>query len=202
MSAPPIKKKVAKGALERIADLENTIPAIVSAVNESLTNADRKTTDLAEVLEAVMQHIGVDVVRKVMDERRELRQRQRTEQAKAWLVAERTAGRLLPLEVVEEGALIIGVETDKDGNQLGTGHAQLTTEHVRPEVLVQLMGKGPGTRVETPADGDFAGGYFEVLEIYRRVQAPQAVELPPATPAPVPTAEEAVEQPVLEAAQG
>lgn len=167
-----IKKKAPKGALERIVDIENVIPGLINAVNQSFTQFEQRIVGLTEIVDSLIESVGTEKVQAVIQERRDRQGRERAEEARLWVENEKAAGRLEALDTVVEDSLIVGVETDPEGVQLGAGRTQLTTDRIKPEILEKLLGQPVGVRIETE------GGLFEVLEIYRRIEAPVPAELP------------------------
>lgn len=158
-----IKNKLSKnkGALERIEDLEKIIPNIASSVNQGFTEMDQQLSGLTELVQAILTKVGPEEVQAIVRESRLAQRRAEVAQATEQIAKAVADGKLLVVDTIQDGDLVVGVETDVDGNVLGVGRVQLPTDKIRPELLEKLLGQPVGTRLDTP------GGVFEVQEIYR-----------------------------------
>lgn len=174
----PIKKKAPKGALERIEDLEKTIPSIVSAINEALVRADNRSTELSEVVDTLIELAGRETVTAAINSAREKRDRERAAAAEQALSDAIGRGEIASTDSVAENCLIAGVEYDKEGAPIPPGRVQVMTNQVVETVRTQILGKGPGTKADTPN-----GGTFEVTDIYAFV--PKKEEVAALTPSEV-----------------
>lgn len=154
-------KKSSKGALERINEIEQSLPGLINAVNQGFVEFNSRVAGIAEVLEAVVQKLGPDQVQNILAERRAERDAERVKQAKEWLAQQVEAGNLVATDTVTERSLLVGVETGADGEVVAPGRIQLTMDRVNPEVRALLLGQTAGTKVQTPGNTT-----FEVLEVY------------------------------------
>lgn len=179
----PIKRKVPKGALERIDELEKLIPNLLSSINEALLRVDNRVSELADVIEVIGDKIGKEEVLKLLQERREARDMDNAVKAQEALQKAVEAGVAVAVDTVSEKSLVVGVEYDKDGKAIPPARVQLMFTQIKPEVREKLAGNGPGTKVETPA-----GGTFEVLEVYNLVDQAAKTDQAPTPAAPTPTA--------------
>lgn len=166
-----IKKQVAKGAIERISEIEQSLPGLINAVNQGFVEFNSRVAGLAEVVEALVQKLGPEEVQSILAARRTERDQQRVEQAKQWLAQQVEAGSLAPAEAVTERSLLVGVETDAEGNAVPPGRIQLTIDRVNTEIRELLMGKPAGTKIQTPG-----GTTFEVLEVYNITESTHTAE--------------------------
>lgn len=164
----PIKQKPDsnKGALARIADIEETIPAIIQALQDGLNQMNAKLNGAVEVLKAVTQELGTDKIQAIVDAARATERQERADAAKKWLDEAVAEGKLKHVDTITDDALVVGVEYDKDGVEIPPGRVQLTVTQIQPVIREKLVGQPVGTRVETPA-----GTTFEILEAYLEVPA-------------------------------
>lgn len=156
-----IKKQVSKGALERIDEIEQSLPGLINAVNQGFVEFNSRVAGIAEVLEAVVQKLGPEEVQNILSARRAEKDAERVQKAKEWIEQQVIAGALAPADAVTERSLLVGVETGTDGTPVPPGRVQLTMDRVNPEVRNLLLGKPAGTKIQTPGDTT-----FEVLEVY------------------------------------
>lgn len=178
-----IKKKVPKGAMERIDELEKLVPNLITAINEAVSKLDARLNDLSEVVEVIGDKTGREEVVKLLGERREQRDRDNAAKAQEALQKAVEAGVAVAVETVEEKSLLVGVEYDTEGKPVPPARVQLMFNQIKPEVREKLLGKAPGTKVDTPS-----GGTFEVLEIFNIVDQTTVQATPAATQEPVPEA--------------
>lgn len=176
-----IKKKIAKGAIDRIDDIEATIPNLINAFNQGFASIDQRVGSLTELLEALVEIVGAAEVKAAIEKRRLADAHAQADRARVWLQQELAAGRLEQVETVfdSENCVVVGVETSPEGAQLGAGRTQLSVDRIIPEVRAALIGNPVGTRVKTP------GGFLEVLEIYERKEVPAELAPLPAEVSPV-----------------
>lgn len=179
-SGNTIKKKVPKGALDRIGDLESIIPQLINALNSGFMQQEQRLTALGEVLDAIIAEVGQDKIQARIEARRAEVAAQKAEQARVWVEENVAAGNIELVDAIEEGCLVVGVEYDKEGGPVPPGRVQLTTDRIRPDIREKLLGKPVGEKVETE------GGFFEVLEIYKQIQKPQGEVAPEEKVAPAP----------------
>jgi hypothetical protein len=150
-----------KDALARITELEEMIPAISNAVNKSLQQVDQHLGNFNDTLEAVTALLGVEQVSAKKAELLAARVVQQVENQKNAVAEAVKGGSLLVTGAVTEKSLVIGVETDKDGNVAGSGRVQLPMQGIKPEFQAQLLGKSVGASFDLPT-----GGKFTCTEIY------------------------------------
>ena len=177
-----------KNALERIDGLEKTVSYLVDATNKGLGEFDEKLQAVAELTNAMVTLLGQDAVSNAIAEARANADADAVKRQQDQVDELKTKGILVAAETVGEDTLIVGKETDKDGNVLRPGRAQIQMGQLKPEIKAILAGKAIGTVIDTPG-----GGKFEVQELYTVV--PKAAE----TEAPV--AKEAVAEAELVVAE-
>lgn len=163
-----------KNIQERVDALEGEIPRIIASVSEALNGQAQQAAQLGQVLAAVVELLGTAGVDAKIKELHERKEAQRLADAVKRVEDGVAKGELVPTTEIGERSLIIGVESDKDGNVLPPGRAQVMFDGVRPEFQEKLKGKGPGTVFEVPS-----GGNFTVTEAYNVVEkvAPAAAAL-------------------------
>jgi hypothetical protein len=172
------QRKQVKSALERIEALEQTTNQIVMGVNEALNSQGGRLEGVANIVEAVVELFGAEVVDAKIKEIADRKTLQNMENAKKALEAGVADGRLVKADAISEKSLVVGRETKADGEVIFPGRVQLTFNGIRPEFQEKLKGQAPGFTVETPA-----GGKFEVLEVYDIIEkAPEAPAAEAATP--------------------
>ena len=162
------QKRQVKSALERIDAIEQELPRVISAVNEVLMQNNQRVTGLAEVVEAVVELFGSETVDAKITEVRTRKLAAQAAQAKENLEKAVVEGKILATATVEEDSLIVGRESDAEGNIAGPGRVQLLFSGIRPEFQEKLKGQAAGFSVTTEN-----GGKFEVLEVYKVLPAPE-----------------------------
>lgn len=174
-----IKSKT-KSIEVRLDTFEAQLAGIVGEVNGAFQAQIERLGQFAQVLEAVTELVGVEMVDAKIKEISERKVQERIAQAKEALKQGIASGELVPATVITDKSMLVGRETDKDGNVVEPGHIQLPMDRIAfPTVREQLVGQGVGFKVQTPA-----GNTFEVLEVY------DVVPKPAASPMPEPTTEE------------
>jgi len=157
-----IKKTPPKGALERIADLERQVVQLVSAINQSLQQEQAQRTELANLVFAIKEQVGSDVVDAVLAERHRRTQLELAENARRWIEQRVAEGTLAAVGAVDQDCIVVAAETDNEGAQLGAGRLQLTYDRIRPDIQEKILGQGPGFICATGENSR-----LEVLEIYK-----------------------------------
>ena len=169
-----------KTVVDRVKDLENAFPEVVSEINKHL---DSRFGPVVQALNAIMDILGRETVAAKIEELRETQARQEMESKKAQLEALIAEGRLAKTDTVGEKSLIVGQEVTKDGKVVPPGRFQLHFGEIAPKFQEQLLGKTSGASFEIP---DY--GKFEVQEIYNFVTpaVPAAIVEPAPVSAPQP----------------
>lgn len=153
------QKKVVKSALERIDSLESELPRLAMAINEVLTNNAKKISDLALVLDAVVQVLGQDVVDAKLAELQSVRVAKRLADARKKLGEAVEAGQLISTETVDTDSFVVATVA-KEGD---TESIQVPYSELKAEIRELLLGVGVGTSVELD------GSTVTVNEIYKIV---------------------------------
>jgi len=161
-------QKKTSNALERLDQLEKTIPQIVAAVNQSVGQIQGQLSSAVEVLDAVVQTLGSDTIEKLILDSRKKKAEEQSDKEKQALAELVTQGAIVPANVVTEKSIIVGVETDKDGVVRVPGRAQVAFQRVDPQFQQGLLGQAVGFKLTLPN-----GGTFEVTELYE-VAPPKA----------------------------
>ncbi|CAB4127277.1 hypothetical protein UFOVP75_116 [uncultured Caudovirales phage] len=161
----PIKRKIAKSAVERIGDLEQVIANIVDGVNRGFTQIDTTVNGHTNLLEALIEAVGgAETVQKILDRRHLEKETEKVAHAKAWVAAQVEAGTLAKAEVIGEQSLVIGTEFDAEQKPIGPGYLQVQVPTLSDDLKTQLVGKAIGTRAATST-----GTFLEVTDIYNEV---------------------------------
>lgn len=158
----------AKGALARCEVLETRCAALEEALARSLVSIERRFAEtnrrdgqVARIMEAIVEAVGPEQVQEIVTRRGEETAQKIQENDLAMLKAGLDDGYLSVVSVIGDMSLIVGNEVDGDGKPVGTGRQQVAFRGVDPQFQEQMIGKGVGTKLETPSKGT-----FEVVEIY------------------------------------
>lgn len=151
----------AKGALQRVGAVEQALARSLVSIERRFGENNNRANHLGKVIEAIVEAIGPEQIQEIVTRRSE-------EEAKAMEARDLAAlqsgienGFVTPTDIVTEMSLIVGNESDGSGVPVGTGRQQIAFRGVDPQFQAQLLGKGVGTKLETPSNG-----LFEVVEIY------------------------------------
>lgn len=186
---PALLAKRTSNALDRLDQVEKTLPNLISAINNSLGGLSQQLNSQGKVLEAVMQLLGRETVETTMKEIEDRRVTETMEAEKKALEELLAAGNLAKVEKVTEKSIIVGREYQPDGSLRHPGRAQVAFPRVDPQFQPKLKDQAAGFVMELPN-----GGKFEVVEVFEVVQKPDeeaAAEAPPPAPeasAPAPEA--------------
>lgn len=187
------QKKAVRSALDRIESLEKDLIGLVNGINQVVGPLAQKMPVLEEIVQALVGQVGQEQVDSAIQAARTKRAQEASDASKAMLEEAIKAGSVVPTDKVTEKSVLVGEESDKDGNVIHPGRVQLTYDTIKPEFKTQLLGQEAGFSVDTPA-----GGKFKVTEVYNMVDkapdAPPADAVPAAAPAdsnPVPVATDA-----------
>lgn len=165
------------------------------AVNSSLNQLGGMNGESREMLDAVIQAVGVDVVQGIIEQNRLQAMKDAVEKTKENIAKALTEGKLVKTTVIAPKTLIVGRETKEDGSEIPPGMAFVQIEQVKEDFRAKLLGQGIGFKMETETKG-----LFEVLDLYQPVEPvvpPAPAAVPEAAPEAVP---EAKPEPVPEAA--
>lgn len=183
---PALLAKRTSNALDRLDQVEKTLPNLISAINNSLGGLSQQLNSQGKVLEAVMQLLGRETVETTMKEIEDRRVTETMEAEKKALEELLAAGNLAKVEKVTEKSIIVGREYQPDGSLRHPGRAQVAFPRVDPQFQPKLKDQAAGFVMELPN-----GGKFEVVEVFEVVQKPDEEALPPPAPeasAPAPEA--------------
>lgn len=196
------RKKVA-GLSERLDLIEDAVEQqskgtqqIIVAVNTALGQLGQQGSETREMVDALIQAVGVDVVQGIMEQNRLNAMKDAAEKTKANIAQAVKDGKLVKADKVSEKTLIVGKETKEDGTEVPPGFAAIGLQQVKKEFREKLTDQSVGFKMETESKGS-----FEILELYNPVEAPPAAaaeapaspsaEQPAPTPAPAPEAAQA-----------
>lgn len=178
---PPIKKPVPRSAVQRIDDLEknlssvqSAIPAILSQVNNALNQLQGMILEQREIIDVLVEELGVEEVAKRMQDKREEELQEQADRAKAQVEAAVKNGDFRAVTEVSETSFVVGVERDLNGEVLKPGRLQLPAKDLIPEVRDQVIGKPVGTKVEVKDKGTFE--VVEAYELVKKEDRPPVVE--------------------------
>lgn len=160
------QRQQVRNITERVSDLEaflqGDLAKVVQAIDDSLSAQRKAGNDLATVVAAVVEILGMDQVDAKIREISDRRAAEAAETAQKALYDALANGTVENEDVVSETSLIVGTEKDASGAPVGQGRVQLTYERIAPEYQRELLGKGVGTTFATSN-----GGTFEVTGVYR-----------------------------------
>jgi len=162
-----------KTVIERVTEIEKAFPQLIEAIND---HVDRRTIPLTQLLNAVVDLLGRETVGAKMKELREQAIVQEAELKKQQLEVAVAEGRLVKVEKITEGSVIVSKEAGPDGTPIHTGRFQMTFAEVDPKFQEKLLGMSVGTKLDLPNNA----GTYEVVEIYELapVKVPAAIETP------------------------
>ena len=145
---------------KQLTELEERLNQLAQAVEVALNNMNQQLSTSVEILNAIVGHLGEEKVIELIKENRKKADLERIEKTKEQLKAMASSGLLVKADEVGEESLIIGKESDKDGNVIHPGWVSVGFKDVKPEFKELLKGKKAGDVFETPV------GKFEVLEVW------------------------------------
>lgn len=154
-------RRQAKNAIKRIEDLEQQYLELAQAMQSAVTGLQKRTSVTEEIIDAVVEMFGVEKVQEAIDQRRKERDDKAIADQKKDLEDGVEVGYLSKSDAVTATSLIVGKETDSQGNVMGLGFNTVLFEQIGATFQDQLLGKGVGTSIDTPVNGK-----FEVLEVY------------------------------------
>ena len=152
------KSKVSTG--QQVAGLAERLDQLGQAIDVALNNMNQQLSTAVEILNAVVGHIGEDKVVELIKENRKKADLEKVEKTKSQIGAMADSGLLVKADEVGEESLIIGKESDKDGNVIHPGWVSIGFKDVKPEFKELLKGKKVGDIFDTPV------GKFEVLQVW------------------------------------
>lgn len=155
-----------RSALQRIESLENDVAQIAAAFQQVFGQIEATINQTNRVLDALIEEVGAEKIQERMKATALKAATEQAEKAKASLAQAVEANQIRPAEVVTEQSIIVGRESDAEGNIIPPGYVQLAYFSVKPEFQERLLGQTVGHIVDTAN-----GGAFEVTEIYEAVPA-------------------------------
>lgn len=176
------------GTKEQPGGLQGGLHQLAMAANSSLNQIGQQNGENREMLDAVIQLVGVTEVQGVIEQNRLAAMKDAVEKTKANIDKAVVEGKLVKTDKIVEKTLIVGRETKEDGTELPPGMAFVQIEQVKEAFRAKLLGQGVGFKMETEAKGQ-----FEVLDLYQPV--PEKPATPVAAEAPPPPAEAAAPAP-------
>lgn len=154
-------QKNARNALQRVEQLEDTIPKVISSFSQALNQLQQQVTNAVEVLDAAISLLGPEQVQKTVVDARVTRARAEAESQKGQIAELVADGTLLADQVVTDKSIVVGQETREDGTLIEPGWFQHQFSQIKPEFQKELLGKGPGTEFKTAN-----GNTYKLLEVY------------------------------------
>ena len=188
---------------QRLDDLEKSMVAFTTAVNDGFQRIDNQLGNqvggLTQVMDAIVTILGLENVQKTLVELQMEKEKARIEaekakgEADARALAEGVAnGTFRVANVVTDKCTVVGTETTPDGNAVGSGRIQFEFNRVGEPIQKGLVGQAVGYVLDLSN-----GNKFEVKEIY------EATGLQVTAPTEVPVASMAeAAQPTTEATAG
>jgi len=166
-----------RNALERISSLEGDLSGLMTGVQSAISELEKRILGASEVIDAVVNIIGQEVVEAAVLTARDQRAATAATQAKEGLEKALAAGQVVPADKIEENSIIVGVECDKDGAVLKPGYIQLSMQGVKPEFREKMLGQAAGFKFDT-----VDGNTFTVNAVYAPVPPKAEPEVPVLTP--------------------
>jgi hypothetical protein len=171
-------QKAARSAMQRVEQLEQIVPQIIRATQQTQAQFSQSI----EILDAVVQILGPEAVEKAIAENRRERAKLTVADQLKKLEEDLASGALVKVDSITENSLIVFSESTPDGKPLDPDRTQLNFSTLVPQFKEELLLKGPGAKITSPN-----GNTFEVMEVYDVVpedQRPKPVEAPAAAEAP------------------
>ena len=169
------QKNKIKSALERIADLEafveGDLQKVVGAIDQALQTQQVQTRQLATVIQALVEILGAETVDAKIKELEAAKQAKALEDAKAALEDALLKGLVAKAEAVSEQSLLVGFETDAEGQVLAPGRAQISYASLNPTYKEKFLGLTAGEKVTLDN-----GNTFNLTEIYGALPQPEVSE--------------------------
>ena len=152
-TAPKMSGKIARTALERIDQLENTLAALLKGTQEALGRSQADVVNVSEYLDVVIDMVGPEQVQKVIKERKAEKTRQETEASKALLTAALASGEYIATGVITEDSLVAGRQWNKAGDPVPPGFFQVHSKDFAPDFKPLLMGQAQGAEIDLGEKG-------------------------------------------------
>lgn len=152
-------QKAARSAMQRVEQLENVVPQIIRATQQT----QAQFSQAMEILDAVVQTLGTDVVENAITENRRVRARATVADQIKDLEAKKATGERVVSDTVTENTTLVFSEADKDGKALDPDRTQLDFDTLIPQFKEELLLKGVGAKIVSPT-----GNTFELKEIYEK----------------------------------
>lgn len=151
-------QKQARNALARVESIEKVLSEIARETDES----KNRMTSVMEVMDALVQLVGINEVQTVVGENRKERALKKQEQEIAAVKNLVESGVLVSETTANTGNLLVFKETKEDGSEvLPVSRVQFMFEQLKPDFQEQLKGKEVGSKIKSDA-----GNFFEVREVY------------------------------------
>lgn len=173
------QRKQVRSALERIDLLEVEQARVINDVNQAFNNQSQQFGRLANIVQAMVEILGGDVVDSKIKEMADAKALANLNAAQAALEHGLKTGEVVKADTIGEKTLVVGREFDNKGEVVFPGRAQLRFGGIRPDFQEKLKGQAAGFKMETDN-----GGSFEVLEIYDIVEKAAATAEATADAAP------------------
>ncbi len=165
-----------RNALERISALEQDMSSIFTGVQAAVSELEKRIMGAAEVVDACVRVLGAEVVEAAVLAARDERAAAAVETAKDGLNKAIEAGQVVVADTITDESIIVGVESDKDGNPIKPGYVQLAVSGVKPEFKEKMLGQGVGFKFDTVDGNTFTinGVYAQVPPKSETTEAPAA----------------------------
>lgn len=162
----------ARSIRERVAGLEEVIPALVKNIGKAIDENKVKVDFMAEWMDALVGLVGVEKVEAAVLDTRNKKALAQAEAAKAALASEKEKGAYVNLDKVEDECFVVLTEHKNDTEEpVGGGWFKLHTTQLKPEFRELLKDKAPGYSERREAST------FTLVEVLKSVPA-EAVAAP------------------------
>jgi len=156
-----LARKNARDAMQRVTALEQVVPQLIGMVQ----NLQSQFSQSVEILDALVQNFGVEVVENTVIANRRQKAITKSEEEQKQMATLIEQGVMKPVSVVGERTLVVFKEQTPDGKPTEpVSRVQFMFEQLQPQFREQLTGKGAGTVITSPA-----GNTFTVQEVYEIV---------------------------------
>jgi hypothetical protein len=156
-----VLSKTVDALSNEVSQMKEVLQNIIPAINKSFGNTNQQVSELIEVVDAVVTTLGREVIEQAMVSARKAKAETEAASQKLELDTAVASGKLVSVDKVTDKSVIVGKETNPDGNVRHPGRVQVQYARVEAEFQGKILGQPVGFVLELPT-----GGKFEIVEIY------------------------------------
>jgi hypothetical protein len=161
-------------ALKRVEVLERDVNAIKQGLNSAFADLDAKVGRIEELLQTVVECVGVESVLAQLQTNRKQRDTDIQAIQEKDIKEALEGGRIVPADVIDTGTLLV-LRGSKEGQVLDLqSRVQTLFDHLAPEVRELFKGKKLGDVVNTNINNTPLA--YEVVGVYTIVKTPSTPE--------------------------